>query len=47
MIDTLGYIMVTHVVNNHVVTNRFYVVPEGTIEEHIVLGWNWCYQGNC
>ena len=26
---------------------RFYVLPAGTMEEHVVLGWTWCYLTNC
>lgn len=47
MIDTLGYVTLTHVMNGHVVTSRFYVMLIGTIKEHMVLARTWCYQGNC
>ena len=26
---------------------RFYVLPVGTMEEHVVLGHTWCYLTNC
>ena len=44
VVETLGYVTLTHEVNNHVVTSRFYVMHVGTIEENLVLGRTLCYQ---
>ena len=35
------------IIAKHVLQIRFYVLPAGTIEEHVILGHTWCYLTNC
>ena len=35
------------IIAKHVLQVHFYVMPIGTMEEHVILGHTWCYLTNC
>ena len=43
----IGHVTLDVIIAKHVLQVRFYVMPAGTMEEHVVLGQTWCYLTNC
>ena len=43
----IGYVTLDVIIAKHVLQVRFYVMPVGTMEEHVILGRTWCYLTNC
>ena len=43
----IGYVTLDVMIAKHVLQVRFYVMPAGTMEEHVILGRTWCYLTNC
>ena len=43
----IGYVTMDVIIAKHVLQVRFYVMPVGTMEEHVILGRTWCYLTNC
>ena len=42
----IGYVTLDVIIAKHVLQVRFYVMPVGTMEEHVILGRTWCYLTN-
>lgn len=43
----IGHVTLDIVIAKNVLQVRFYVLPVGSMEEHVVLGRTWCYLTNC
>ena len=47
VMNPLGHIILDVLIAKQVLQVRFYVMPAGTMEEHVVLGRTWCFLTNC
>ena len=43
----IGYVTLDVIITKDVLHVHFYVMPAGTMEEHVILGCTWCYLTNC
>ena len=43
----IGHVTLDVILTKHVLQVCFYVLPVGTMEEHVILGCTWCYFTNC
>ena len=43
----IGHVTLDIAITKDVLQECFYVLPVGSMEEHVVLGHTWCYLTNC